>query len=437
MNINIVRNKISIASLLITGIFFSVSGFLILLWLNGVPSMVKLMILLYCFILSIFGVISCLSKFKFIRFIQALIPAILGLNFYFNPTSLPKLYAFLMGIYISIIGVCKFIDFIILNANKNKGRYLVLISSMITFMFSVPLVLNPNANFEGAIILTAIFCIFHGLTYIGDFIYQIFPNKKFNGRKFRINLPIIFTSLLPKKAVLKINKLFESDEDKILFEESFVGDNKVDLEILIHATDKGFSSMGHVDLVFEDTVYGYGNYDIDSWKFFQSIGDGILLKFKGKKKYINFRMKDIDGSTFAYGIRLTDDEYQRVKKTLLDFEKHLVKWKCRYEKKINNEDIMGEPIDYLSRLYREGEMETYKFKDTSFKAYFVMSTNCVKLADKILRAADIVAATPNGILTPGAYLDFFNRQYSLVNSSVVSKKSYNPSGSIKHEKVIK
>ncbi len=435
MDSRILRKNISIGSIALTGILFIVAGILMLLWIGGIPSMVKVMVLVYCLVLSFFEVLAWLSKRKWHYLLRALTPVFLGITLMVSPSSLSTLFSFLMGSYISLLGFFRLIDFIVLNANKTPGRWMALTGTIITFLFSLPMFFSPSIYVNRAIIITSIFCVFHGLSYIGDFLIQIAPNKKVAPykRKIRINMPILFTSFLPKKSIQQLNKLLAVDADGILIEESFKGEEKSDLEILIHATETGFSSMGHVDLVFEDKVYSYGNYDPESWKFFQSVGDGVLLVVSGRDKYIDFRLSDVGNSLFAFGIKLTEEQRKSVSKALEDFKEHTLLWSTRQQRKNDSILIDQEPADYASRLSRELSIKAYKFKDTSFKGYFVMTTNCVKLADQIIRSAGIAAATPNGILTPGGYYDFFNRQYGMKKSIVVSKQSYHPKGEIQHE----
>ena len=59
------------------------------------------------------------------------------------------------------------------------------------------------------------------------------------------------------------------------------------------------------------------------------------------------------------------------------------------------------------------------------KTYFVLGTNCGTLVDKILRSSGIDVLNPNGIITPGTYYDFLEREYMKKGSRVVSKKIYN------------
>ncbi len=435
MDGKLLRKRITASSIAITGILYLIAGIFMVVWVNGVPPMMRTIVLIYTIILSFFGVLSCLSNFKIMRLIQAILPLIFGLIFANDPSSISKLFTFLLGLYIVLISLVKFIDFIVLNANKTPGRIMVLLNSIIMGLIAIPLIWNPSMYMNRAILIASIFFVFYGLTYLSDFFVQIAPSQKMIPikQRVRITLPIIFTSLIPKKMVNHVNNLLSIDHDKKLQEESFKEEVEPDLEILIHASETGFGAMGHVDFILDDTVYSYGNYDFQSLKFFESIGDGVLLEIPGRNHYIQFRLTDVGNSIFAFGIKLDESQKERVRKVVSEIKTHTYSWDSLAKRQAMGEVLDETPKDYASRLYRETEARMYKFNDTSFKAYFVMSTNCVKLVDKVIRSAGLVAASPNGILTPGAYYEFFERQYRFKNSVVISKRTYNPKGIIQHE----
>jgi hypothetical protein len=80
--------------------------------------------------------------------------------------------------------------------------------------------------------------------------------------------------------------------------------------------------------------------------------------------------------------------------------------------------------DYASRLYNATKAKFYKFRKGKFKTYFVLNTNCVQLADELLGTSGIDLLSINGLITPGTYYDYFNREFRRKNSIVVSKEIY-------------
>ena len=54
-----------------------------------------------------------------------------------------------------------------------------------------------------------------------------------------------------------------------------------------------------------------------------------------------------------------------------------------------------------------------------------MGTNCCFLADDIIGKSGMDILSINGIITPGTYYDYLNRELKLKSSNVISKEIYN------------
>lgn len=80
--------------------------------------------------------------------------------------------------------------------------------------------------------------------------------------------------------------------------------------------------------------------------------------------------------------------------------------------------------DYASIVYDNLKARFYKFIKGHFKTYFVMNTNCVLLADSIVGQAGIDLVRIQGLISPGAYFEYFNREFSRKNSFVISRTIY-------------
>lgn len=76
----------------------------------------------------------------------------------------------------------------------------------------------------------------------------------------------------------------------------------------------------------------------------------------------------------------------------------------------------------MSKKY---SVETYKFSKSRFKTYFVLGTNCVKLADKLIGTSGLDLIAMVGILSPGTYYDYFAQEYQKPHSMVVGAKIHN------------
>ena len=75
-------------------------------------------------------------------------------------------------------------------------------------------------------------------------------------------------------------------------------------------------------------------------------------------------------------------------------------------------------------LQKKTRAKFYKFKQTSYKTYFLLFTNCVKLVDNVLGVTGSDLLKLNGVITPGTYYDFLEKEYKRKNSNVISKSIY-------------
>ncbi|MEG0077807.1 MAG: DUF308 domain-containing protein [Anaerorhabdus sp.] len=433
----LVRQYIGVGSLGFTAFLYIISGVSFLIWKTEIPKVVRLIIFGYSMVMGVTGLLGCLNNFSFSKAIRGFMPIVFGFTFLAFINQFSTLYALFLGVYILIIAIVKTIDYVIQRSNKTPGRSMVLLSAVVIYLFALPLLFAPGMNQRRAFLITGIFCIFYGFSLLGDFIVEVAPIKQTNRfkKRIRVNLPVFMTMLMPKKAISYINNLVAIDEDGIIEEDSFKVDKIPDIEIFVHVTEKGFGTIGHADLYFEGKIYCYGNYDFQSSKLFGSIGDGVLFVTNNRDEYIKFCAKATGDSIFAFGLSLTDKQKQAIRDRLGELFTHVYPWESLYQKyeegKYQSETV---PNDYASELYKATHASMYKFKDTSFKTYFVLTTNCVKLSDYVIRATGIAAANPNGIMSPGSYYDYLNEQYRLKNSIVISKQTYHHSVTIEHEK---
>ena len=166
-------------------------------------------------------------------------------------------------------------------------------------------------------------------------------------------------------------------------------------------------------------VYSYGCYDDNSKRLFESLGDGVFFTIEDKNKYLKFCTSYSSKTIFAYGITLSSIQKNKIKQELQKIQNDTYPWKCRQE--LNKESICN---DYASTLFRYTDAKFYKFSNGKWKKYFLFSTNCVKLVDKVLGATGRDVLKINGIITPGAYYDYLNNEFKRQNSGVIKKKIY-------------
>lgn len=336
---------------------------------------------------------------------------------------IPKLsYSILpviFSIYLLIIGTSQLVMYILLIKNKEVHRFSTLILGIFYYFIAIPILISPYQNIDNFLSILIIYTFFLGLTYVYDFIRNIIPKKTKNElkRKIRITLPKIFEILIPYSVMLEVNKTLETKSEytyqKARWKESS------DLEVLIHTSKRGVNRIGHIDIIFEGIVYSYGNYNENSRKFFDFFGPGILFKTKNIEKYINFCIDNSKKTIFLFGIKLNEIQKQEVKKRIDELMNNTVPWNYKESIKKNEEN------SYASKLYKKTKAKFYKFKKGKYKTYFILGTNCCYLADDIIGHSGLDILSFNGIITPGTYYDYLNRQFYQKNSIVIYKEIYN------------
>ena len=87
-------------------------------------------------------------------------------------------------------------------------------------------------------------------------------------------------------------------------------------------------------------------------------------------------------------------------------------------------DPQGKHDDYASSFVKNLDAKLYKFRSGGFRTYFAASTNCALLADKVVGIVGTDIISLNGILTPGAYYSYLDREFRRKNSIVITKTLY-------------
>lgn len=330
-------------------------------------------------------------------------------------------FGILCGVYAIIIGGIRGINYIIYRKNQVHGRLVNLFLSIFFIVNGVLLMFSPFLRIEEVMTIIAIYFILYGLTYLRDGMGEMVPNHHRNRikRKIRISLPVFLGALIPRSVLTEVNKYLEPSDTPLTsatprFEQS-KGDQHVDIEVFVHVSEDGYGAIGHVDLCLGEIVISYGNYDADSTKLFDTIGDGVLFK-ADKEAYVPFVIKESKKTLFGFGLSLSDAQKQDVDAKIAEIMSNVYEW--------TPPEYTGVDDYYATRMKHEVDVTYYKFKSGKFKTYFVAGTNCVLLADQIIGAAGLDILKINGIITPGTYYEYLNNQFAMRSSLVVTKNIY-------------
>lgn len=332
------------------------------------------------------------------------ISTLVYINLY--PHRFSNLFPFIFGIYILFQAFIRFIKTLIFFKDKLNYRYLVLLEAILTLVFSLTLLFNADKKLSYLAYYLAIYFTFYSLS---DFLKAF--NKLLFARdaKFALAVPIFVAALLPRNTLSEIDTLIKDTKE----------DTKSDLEIFIYLRKGGFGQFGHVDFSYQNKTYSYGSFDPHTQKLMGGYGDGVLIVCD-RDKFLKHGNVFKEATIVKYGIKLNKQQKNLIETRINELMKN--SYRFYSEAEIDDQQgIMKEYDSYLNNLYANTKAKTYKFKSGKFKTYFVLSTNCVNVADYVVHMKNLDIVDIKGILTPGTYLSYLNDEY-LSNSKIVESR---------------
>ena len=332
-------------------------------------------------------------------------------------TTIPiRLLFAIFAIYITLNGVIKFISYLNYKKDKVDRRFPVLCGAMIMMLYGLALLLGRYVDANAMMIFIGGYGLFLGINYIIDGVFTAVPQQHKDSLKRRIQIPvpIFISALIPKVMMDYINERLAVEP-----KEKFIDDQVYsNVEIFIHVSPDGFGTIGHCDICIDDNVISYGNYDCDSIRLCESIGDGVIF-IAPRESYIPFCIEVDRKTIFSYGVRLTKKQLESIKTEIKKIFENTYRW---YPRSYKNKDDCN---DYASKLYLRTNTKFYKFNKGRFKTYFVLGSNCVKLAETIMGKAGMDIIDLNGIISPGTYQSYLEKEYQRVNGAIITKNIYN------------
>lgn len=436
MNIKQLKIKnIDVYSMVFSGIIYFSLGLLFLIRkdtiLFAVKGLLDLLVILFS-ITAFFQIIGFTPLRKkrltsISRILGFLINLLMALIIQFRPELLVSIFPIFFGVYASFSGIIKILIYMQYKANKVEGRFFIAIGAIVLILLGVMIIVHPLASILPISNIIGAFFVAYGISFILEGLLDglSVDTKNSFKRKIRISLPVFMVAFIPHKILMKINKSLETEDLNIEDLAVFKEDSTFDLEVLIHVAEKGLSAFGHVDIWFEDKVMTYGSYDEDTYKLGGAISDGVLMELPDKEKYIRFSQEFKDKTLFGFGLKLTEEQKLRVRTRIHEIKGDLYEWKPKSRLDEDEGIVAKKPHeDYASLVYDNLKGKFYKFIKGPFKTYFVMNTNCVLLADSVVGQAGIDLVKIQGLISPGAYFEYFNKELSRKNSFVISRTIY-------------
>ena len=328
----------------------------------------------------------------------------------------------LFGGYMLVYATACLMQWWLYRLDHVKGRLLLFFTALVLYVVGGIFLLSPSLTMDDMLILFGIYFILLGITYLRDS-FESLSSKAKNKvkRKIRITLPAIVCAVIPAKTLNDINAYLKDNEDYEYDDHS--QEETPDLEVYVHVTDNGFGLLGHMDIGFEGTLISYGNYDVESYKLNSVIGDGVFFLSPIASTIENYLSVE-KNNLFVYGLKLNEQQKDEIRQTI----NHIVAKGYRWHTKIERENGFDHPQDYQedypSRLVYKTGAKFYKFRSGRFKTYFALGSNCVLLADSIIGRLGTDVLSMRGIITPGTYLDYLDKEYHKKGSMVVTRRFY-------------
>ena len=333
--------------------------------------------------------------------------------------------ALVIGVYQIFHASINLVTYVLYRKNKIRPRFRLLLDGLVLVFLGGTSLLSSTGNSVFQLFVLGAYFFLYGVSNIRDgFLFEEEIGKNHLKRRVRISLPIVLAALIPARTLAKINKFMQENADER--EDIHLGMVKsgktAELEIFIHTAETSlFSAIGHVDICYQGRVISYGNYDPSSETLFGMVGDGVLY-FCDRDKYIDLCKRESQKTLFGYGIDLTPEMEKAVQKKLAELKQLTIPWEPSADKIMTGDG--KEDYTYAYKIRHETDGELYKFIKSKFKSYFVLSTNCVLLADTIVGQAGTDILSPKGFIAPGTYQAYLNREFEKPNSIVVSKHVY-------------
>ncbi len=327
------------------------------------------------------------------------------------------------GGYMLVYATACLVQWWLYRRDRVKGRLMLFLTALVLYVVGGIFLLSPSLTMDDMLILLGIYFILLGVTYFRDGFDSLSSNTRNRmTRKIRITLPAIVCALIPAKTLNDINAYLK-ENDEVFEEDDHSEVQEPDLEVYVHVTNSGFGLLGHVDIGFEGSILSYGNYDTESYRLNSVIGDGVFFLSPIEQTIENYLSVE-KNNLFVYGLRLNEEQKAQIRRSINRIVAQGVRWHTRIERENGFDHPQDYQDDYPSRLvYRTGA-RFYKFQSGRFKTYFALGSNCVLLADSILGRLGTDVLSMRGLITPGTYLDYLDKEYHKKGSMVVTRQFY-------------
>lgn len=267
--------------------------------------------------------------------------------------------------------------------------------------------------------------IIYGGNALLDCIRELTPNGSGEqlDKKIRLSVPTFMSVIIPQHLM---SSLLNKDREERIKEqfEAIKKDIPIDMEILIHLAPSGPAMLGHADVIYRGFIISYGCYDPHNRHLFGTMGDGVVI-IAPKDSYIKNCLENENKVLISFGVSLNAEQKKRLNARLLEVFSSFIDFESDEQLVRAGKLCQGNCDDYISRVTRTSPTARfYKVKSGKLKTFFVVSSNCAYFLVNLLSVIGLNVFDLSGIISPGAYYDFLNKQFKSDKGFVVSRKLY-------------
>ena len=430
------KQKIRSGSSLLAGLFFIFLGILFFFRYTHIYNLLYVLFIIgLCWIgfnhlLQTF--INKKNRLNIAAVLTSLLVLSLAAILVIYPSVFHRFVHYLVGWWALINAVIQFINFYVYRQDCLKGTAYQFFKGLVNLIFGMILIINPFDKIWMIAAIAGVYFIFYGVSTffeaLKDMISASTRIKVTN--HLRLSVPVLFSAIIPQRFFLSINALIKTN--KLVPENPAVAPKDTHLEVFLYLKESGPESLGHCDISYNGKIYSYGCHDPHNRCLMGTLGDGVLI-VSDRDSFLKHALRTEDKTIIGYGLTLTDRQNEILQKRIDDMMARTVLWKPDGQLLAEGDSSITEAKDYASRVWSSTKAQMYKFTQGKFKTYFVFSTNCVLLADELLHYKELELIPIGGIVTPGSYLEFLNREYcrpySMVTQRTIYKRTSGKSGS--------
>ena len=424
------KKQFNYVTMALTGVFFCVLGCSFVVESLTVWNWLYTTLVIGISAVAILKLINLLINFRRIekRFSQLLDIIIWCIAIIFSlalPRAFYSILPRIVGSWILLHAIVKIIALYIRIKDHLTISFFRILFLLGDLCMSFYLIGNPFHHNDIINVVTGLYFLIYGGNTLLDMVREIIPQgsgEKLD-QKLRLAVPPFMSVIIPPHLMRTLLNKDKEDQIKEQFDE-IKEDIPVDMEVLIHLAPSGPAMLGHADLIYRGFVISYGCYDPHNRHLFGTMGDGVVL-MADRNPYIYNCLKNENKTLISFGIALDEEQKKRLNDRLLEVFGTFEDFYSDEDLKRKGLPYQGPCDDYISRVTRTSPgAKFYKIKEGKLKTFFVVSSNCVFFMANILSVIGLNLFDLSGIISPGAYYDFLNKQFKSHKGFIISRRLY-------------